>query len=281
MGSQLHKYRIHISVVIVALALFAVSINLLDSNKPKIIKPPTPLAQIKSVHGSVEVKTYDNGLWSPLKKVDSSLKVHHLDQYYVHSESSFILLTPKKSEIEIGSESQIIVESWDTSDPQAPLYIFIQEGDYIMKKYTRGDKVYVIKDDSIFNSEEKIPYITFTSKKSEKVKLAPKLPKKEDFGDHKKLKTLSNEFIDKTFSKQKSKIQRCQINRVQEVGLLKGKIILGVKIISDGEVGDLKVLKNEPADDPLIQCLKTVIYRMKFPPFSGASIYRSYPIVFQ
>ncbi|MEZ4871521.1 MAG: hypothetical protein R2827_04580 [Bdellovibrionales bacterium] len=74
---------------------------------------------------------------------------------------------------------------------------------------------------------------------------------------------------------------RCQANRREEVGPISGQIIVGIKVDPDGLVKEIKIIKSEITDVPIVSCIKTALTRLKVPAFEGRSVYRSYPIDFE
>lgn len=81
---------------------------------------------------------------------------------------------------------------------------------------------------------------------------------------------------------QQDTIKRCHLNRLKDVGILQGKVIVGVIILPSGEVKESRILNSNIEDEPLLSCIKEIFQRLRFPPHKeNGEIYRSFPIEFE
>ncbi len=93
--------------------------------------------------------------------------------------------------------------------------------------------------------------------------------------------TPKNQSMDAVLAKQAAEFQRCRLNRVVDIGEIKGLVLLGVTVFPNGRVTDVSLLQSNISDKQLIQCLTSSIYKAVFQPFEGEAIQRAYPIEFE
>lgn len=90
-----------------------------------------------------------------------------------------------------------------------------------------------------------------------------------------------NAFLDALIADQAEKFQNCQVNRIRELGTVKGQVIVGLEIHPEGLIKNAKILDTDIEDTELMNCLLSVFQRIKMPKYKGEVIYRSYPLLFE
>ncbi len=90
-----------------------------------------------------------------------------------------------------------------------------------------------------------------------------------------------NAFLDQLIAEQTEKLQNCQVNRVRDLGTVKGQVMIGLEIHPNGTIKNAKILSTDIDDTELMNCLLSVFERIKIPKYKGEIIYRSYPLLFE
>lgn len=90
-----------------------------------------------------------------------------------------------------------------------------------------------------------------------------------------------NAFLDQLIAEQTEKLQNCQVNRVRDLGTVKGQVMIGLEIHPTGTIQNAKILSTDIDDTELMNCLLSVFERIKIPKYKGEIIYRSYPLLFE
>lgn len=90
-----------------------------------------------------------------------------------------------------------------------------------------------------------------------------------------------NAFLDQLIAEQTEKLQNCQVNRVRDLGTVKGQVMIGLEIHPTGMIKNAKILSTDIEDTELMNCLLSVFERIKIPKYKGEIIYRSYPLLFE
>jgi hypothetical protein len=226
-------------------------------------------------------------------KLHINIPINHLDKIFLHKNSKLKVIFNNLSTVVFSDEAVFVVELWDTEKLSSPIYIHLLQGEYKVINDSKKNPIYILKDITLFSANSKVLKFHINSVKamesinttnnslsqiSNDLNNSSSLP---DTTQANHQLSLSNEALDKYILKQKKYIQRCQLNRLKELGKIVGQIILGIKIEKDGSVSQVKILSDSIDDRALVQCLKTVFYRIQFPEFQGESIYRSYPLVFK
>ncbi|MCH2533070.1 MAG: AgmX/PglI C-terminal domain-containing protein [Bdellovibrionales bacterium] len=90
-----------------------------------------------------------------------------------------------------------------------------------------------------------------------------------------------NAFLDQLIAEQTEKLQNCQVNRVRDLGTVKGQVMIGLEIHPTGVIKNAKILSTDIEDTELMNCLLSVFERIKLPKYKGEIIFRSYPLLFE
>ena len=106
-------------------------------------------------------------------------------------------------------------------------------------------------------------------------------PKPKTKNENKPKEPDLNDSFFSSVQERQSQIERCHLNRLQEVGQLNGVILIGVVILPDGKVEKVKTLKSDIEDQKLLSCLHSIFKRIRFKSFMGKKLYRSFPIDFE
>lgn len=189
--------------------------------------------------------------------------------------------------IKFSSTAVIRLQTWDPADLASPVLALVEQGTAeLVRKGTAGELYFWVRKGVLAAealaqkaniSLTSLPIVTFPKSQQEAELLAPA----QDETPLPESDRPSNVDIEQQISKYKWAFEKCQLNRLRERGTFQGRIEFGLKIISTGLIEQIEVLSTDFDDEQLTQCLTTVFGRIKFRPFKGDPILRSYPMNFQ
>jgi hypothetical protein len=242
--------------------------------------------------------------------------IHHQDQLLVDKKSSLFLSFPNGTELRLLENTKAIIELWNPSDTNSPIYLTILFGDFeLLRDGTKG-KLFIVKDRQLFSPsfrpKKKAFELTF---KSSEIGIArrelnpnPEESKAENPNDSLEGEeatpqpatpnptkealpsstvtnsipdTLTNSYIEDTIVNQKSQFQKCQANSIRETGPVNGQVVISFTIDPRGKIEEVKVLQTTIENQQLLNCLLSVFRNTPFQAFKGQPITRSFPLTFE
>ena len=267
------------TTIYVVLGLFVVLYIILnmsseDSSKNIDKDLREEVAQVLNIKG-IATSTYNN----KIKDIKSSHSIHVNDLIQLDNQSQANLYFNNDFEVTFFGPASFVFEK--TKDA---LYLILKKGDFKLIK-SNSNSFFIIKDfktyllkDYLNNKNSKANLNKLVSNKT--LIISGDKPQQET----PELDTNSpsfNDLLDNEIIKQRKTIQKCQLNRVQDAGMISGKVLVGIGILPNGKVDDTLILQSEIKDEKLLLCLKTTFQRIRFTAFKGEKIYRSYPVSFE
>lgn len=266
---------------------------------PKSQPAPEPetatVGQATAVEGKVSRVPWNHKEAHPVTN-DSNL--NHLDRLYIESRSQ-IDLTVMGYKIRLLGPAEMILERWSPSDSNSAVAIHVVSGNLEMLTEGERGKVYVLKDELMTDpkgaSLQKQRGLII-SPLSLAASGALTVPVIDEAGTGTSVGTvalagdndteplpdsLSNAYLDGEIAKEQDQFQRCQANSLRDGGEVKGQVVIGMTITPQGKVQDVHIMTSTLMDDKLHGCVLGIFSRLKFRPFKGASIVRSYPLSFE
>ena len=259
------------------------------------------LALLDSVRGAVSVLPFGSTI--PRILTDKEFEVFHLDLLETHAGGQVVVKLPSGYELDVAPDSKLLFEAWG-AEPQAPTYIHVIAGSYKMIRAGQRGQVFIQQNRKLIYPEgnvysesyhltikapEFIPSKAGADVESDgsepgdvdtnKANLPTPLPTDgESSADLPQ--TLSNEEIDQVLSNQRLQFERCQTNALRENLPSQGKILIGISILSSGKIQDVQAISSELNNPSFQTCVISVFQRVQFRAFKGATITRSYPLLF-
>lgn len=190
------------------------------------------------------------------------------------------VLLDSGAEFKVLEDSQIVFELWDAAQMGTPLYLNIIKGNIEVLKSGPENSVYVLKDKSLYLLGQTPPAKNFEMVIQNMSPPAEPLPEAAPIHADQGTDTLSNSYMDEVIEAQKNQFQKCQANSLRNQFQDKGELLIGLTISPRGTVDSVKILSSTFKDPELPECAVSVFKRIKFRPFSGPEIVRSYPLTF-
>lgn len=281
---------------------------------------PSTSAHIASVQGDVLRRHKGEDLWTPLPEGrNKQLALKQMDGIQVESRSEAVIETSSGYRLRLREHSQVVIEQWSEENRNSPLYLNFLSGDFKLERRGRAGSFLIVKDGKLFYPSQK-PEITAHELIVSQETLEPdrmaapsdelvaeSKPESEELSDNKEgqqlanvpqhpgsIETstsetfdpsepprLSNQYIDQVIASQRGLFQKCQSNSIRENGETRGQMLVGLTIDNKGKIEEARILSTDLSDEQLHQCIVSVFSRVKFKPFDGPPIVRSYPISFE
>ncbi len=231
---------------------------------------------------------------------------------------SWAQLEVRSGRIELGEYAQARFELWNPADPQSPLHIVVHRGDFRVLEEPKAGEVFVIQGGRLsalnrafveslqdpapqrrleMDPGQEFRSITISSlddqdSLSEAAEdLAHGEGAEDPEGDIEEtsdetlerlgIRSLSNNYIDQVIAQQRRQFQRCQANNLRDNLPARGELVMGIRISPRGQVEEVKVLRNTVGDQTMVNCVSSVMERLRFRSFDGPPIERSYPLNFE
>lgn len=251
------------------------------------------VAKAEGIEGRVTRKSWSQDLASSLLAGDA---IRHLDRTFIESRSH-LEVSLKGYRLRVLGPGEIIFEQWSPSDPASPVVMHLISGHLDMLTEGERGKVYVTKDRQLTdpkgaslpvergliisslgfsNSGLTLPTVTEAQTATGgTVSMAGENDSEPLPG------SLTNAYLDGVIAQEQEQFQRCQANSLRDHSDAKGQVVVGMTISPDGRVSDLHVMTSTIQDDKLHGCILQIFSRLKFRPFQGAAIVRSYPLTFE
>lgn len=248
---------------------------------------PDPLPTVGSlepVTGSVERRHYGEVEFQPLNESGS---LFHLDGLKLSEASSAHMLLADYI-LALSGPALVVLERWMSGDEQSPLVLRLLSGELSVVKEGTPGKVYVIRGDEMTDPKgavvKPLTTLKISSAVGKKEGLAPPPPTPIALApptDSEPSGTLSNDYLDARIAQEQDQFQRCQSNALRDQAEIRGQVLVGLTIVSDGKVADTQIISSTLQDSKLHNCLLQIFKRVTFKPFLGPTIVRSYPISFE
>lgn len=273
-----------------------ISSKLKSSESQSAETPRAALAQVLSLEGKV---SHRNHKMSSAQLIEPGSTIGNLDLIVVEARSQ-MSISAKGYEIRLNGPGQFLFEMWLPQDAEGPLLIHRLAGQLDMLKEGERGKVFVISGQG------------FSDPKGASVNLGPRglilsplvlgsAPRPEEPAPSEAAPTgttgrislangadvdpdgqsLTNEYLDSMISSQQEMFQRCQANALRDQGEVRGQVVMALTISPTGKMEDVHVMTSNIQNEKLLSCLIQVFEQIKFRPFSGPSIVRSYPLSFE
>ncbi len=256
------------------------------------------LAQVEKSEGKV---SHRNHTMSSAQMIAAESGIGNLDLIVVESRAS-LLISAKGYQIKLIGPGQFLFEMWLPQDPDGPLLIHRLAGQMEMVKEGERGKVFVVSSQGFTDPKGAslnlgprgliLSPLTL-SQSGDEVKAPPPLedpPTQQTSGEislangsdaEPESQSLSNEYLDRVISQQQELFQRCQANALRDQGEVRGQVVMALTISPQGKMENVHVMTSNIQNDKLLSCLVQVFEQIKFKPFSGPSIVRSYPLSFE
>ncbi len=257
------------------------------------------IAKVAALEGQVKRKAF-KGLQPELialSQTESELR--DLDTLMVESNSSAKIESSTGYSLQFGPGSFVILERWNQSDENSPLYLHLISGSLqVLQKGQRGS-VFILHEGQLSYPEgfapkairELIASSRFSLGDSaelpedSKTQDAPESnpsPEAKDLNQMaSSLQTLTDTYLDEVIGAQRLNFQKCQANAIRDGLNAKGEVIVGLQIAETGSIQELNLLRSNLNNEAFERCIQDVFSRIRFKSFKGGNIARSYPLTFE
>ena len=232
------------------------------------------IAQVIDFKGLADVEGLDQTDSTALVK---NISIKNLDVIKTKSASEALVKLPMNGdEVRILENSRILFEE----NTEGSIILTIKEGDLVIENLgQRNDtakpavKLWIKKEGRQLSA---LDYAITNEKNSasspqEKSKFISNKPK-SDF--------LAQSKIEEILNAKKNDFFRCYGQLIQKEEQAHGQLLLSFEILPTGKVASVNVTKTDINQPSFLSCLKEVVSRTIFPPFSGRSITTVFPLKF-
>jgi hypothetical protein len=254
-----------IALILTALIIPSRSIETLGK---KIIATVTVVNGLATIEGLDQTDTTE---------VQKKTKIKNLDVIKTRAQAEIsIQLSIFNVEIRILEKSHILFEE----NTEGSIILTIKEGDLIIEnlgydtdeKHT-DQKIWIRKD----GRQLSVLDYAITNEKNTSTS---GILKSKIISDVKKSDILSQTQIEEILNTKKNDFFRCYGQLIQKEEQAHGQLLLSFEILPTGKVASVDVTKTEINQVTFLACLKEVVMRTKFPPFSGKTITTVFPLKF-
>lgn len=250
-----------------------------------VVRDQFEVGQVLEVEGTGTRVPFPQG--SPMD-LETAQTLRHLDKIELQSRAK-VQISLKGFKLVLQGPGLFIVESWNSQQPKGPALLQVISGDFYILNEGPSGQLFVLKDGELKDPKsasapkvrsllisqlqlgEPVPSTlpaevgmsTTSSKPSEQDEIP------------------SNDYLDGEIGKQKDQFQKCQSNALREQAEARGQILVGLTIAPDGKVTEVRVVNSTMLDNKMNSCILEVFRRLKFNPFKGAPIVRSFPLSFE
>ena len=254
-----------IALIVTALIIPSRSI---DSIGKKII------AQVIDIKGTATVEGLDQ---SDTAVIREKTKIKNLDVIKTKSSAEALLeLSINGDEIRILEKSHILFEE----NTEGSIILTIKEGDLVIENLGQKNetgkaavKVWIKKEGRQLSA---LDYAITNEKNS----AASPLVKSKFISTIPKSDFLAQSKIEEILNGKKNDFFRCYGQLIQKEEQAHGQLLLSFEILPTGKVASVNVTKSDINQPTFLSCLKEVVLRTIFPPFSGRAMTTVFPLKF-
>lgn len=296
--SQTSARLIFVASVVVAAILLFFAPRIADRFGANFDKHPSPQKEvglITQAEGKVSLRRY---LAEYPVEASSNEKLLHLDRLEIENRARARLDLSVGASVEFSGPAEVVIERWNPNDGQSPLILHLIAGEFRLLKDGPPGKLFAIRQgrltdangaavtktrglviSSVLLHETDAKFQVKPSAESAVANSSVQNPSLED--QDPSAGGLPNSYLDSEIGKQAEQFQKCQANAIRDQLESKGELLMGLTIQPDGRVSEARILSTTLKNDPLQGCVTQIFSRMKFKPFTGAVIVRSYPLKFE
>lgn len=231
------------------------------------------IATVIGISGSATVEGLDQTDTADIQK---KTKIKNLDVIKTkQGAEASIELSTIKAEVRILEKSNVLFEE----NTDGAIILTIKEGDLIIESLGNqsdeqgpGARFWIRKDGRQLSA---LDYAITNEKNSQSPALKSKFA-----SQIKKSDVLAQSKIEEILSTKKNDFFRCYGQLIQKEEQAHGQLLLSFEILPTGKVATVDVTKTDINQPSFLSCLKEVVMRTTFPPFSGKSITTVFPLKF-
>lgn len=209
--------------------------------------------------------------------VRKKTKIKNLDIIKTQSQSDVLLkLSSNNAEVRLFENSTLLFEE----STEGSIILTIKEGDLMIESL--GDISEDQKNKSYFwikKEGRQLSALDFAMT-HEKNNQSSLLQKSKINSLNQKTEMLSQSKIEEILNSKKNDFFRCYGQLIQKEEQAHGQLLLAFEILPSGKVSKIDVTKTEINQTSFLSCLKEVVLRTAFPPFSGKTITTVFPLKF-
>ncbi len=232
------------------------------------------IAQVISFKGSATVEGLDQ---TDTASIREKTKIKNLDVIKTKSSSEALVeISTNGDEVRILEKSHILFEE----NTEGSIVLTIKEGDLMIENLGQKTdarepavRLWIKKEGRQLSA---LDYAITNEKNSasspiEKSKFVSNIPK-SDF--------LAQSKIEEILNAKKNDFFRCYGQLIQKEEQAHGQLLLSFEILPTGKVASVNVTKTDISQPSFLSCLKEVVSRTIFPPFSGRAMTTVFPLKF-
>jgi hypothetical protein len=255
---------------IVVAGIFFLALSYFFSRDEEIGPSGNRLATLVHETGKVEVI---RAVYSQRSKVDARAELGNFDSVETFEIGEATLIFESGYHLRLFENSLVTLQRVSDRENYHVLLI-IKRGDIRIDKLGREGELFIAK-----NGEQ----ILASKYNDSELKKIPPKPKHEDVDSRQPSPSLTEDEIASTMSSNRDRFFRCYSRLVQGHPQVKGDVSLAFTIETSGKPNLLEVtthLTPTVDDSEFKKCLREVIARIEFKPFSGPSVSTVFPLKF-
>lgn len=231
-----------------------------------LFSPKKDLAQIIEIDGSAEVWSLDQ-IDTMIASKDLMLKHFDVVKTANQSEVQLVILSTN-TEIILKPSSEILIESLN----ETSVVITLRQGDIDLVDFgeaknnlwiKKEGKLYTIVDFALSFNKNNTQLLTHTMNSTDS---SAKLTQAQ---------------IEEALNQRKNDFFKCYSQLIQKNEQAHGQVLLNFEIAPQGKIITVQVSKTDIQDPIFLSCLKEVVSRVRFQPFSGENITSFFPLKFE
>ncbi len=250
------------------------------------------IGKVKVEDGKASRRAFRTRIFEPLT---GESEIRHLDTVQIQNRGLAVFSLQKFS-LRLSGPALAVIERWTPSDANGPVLIHLISGQLDQLSAGTAGKLYVLRGGEMTDPKGaslqrtralRVSAVSLGEPPSQPVMAVPSEPttgslvvappEESDPGST----SLTNDYLDGQIAKEADQFQRCQSNSLRDQGEVRGQILMGLTINTEGKVAETQILNSTFQDDKLHNCLVQVFKRIQFKPFKGSPIVRSYPLNFE